>query len=379
MRVAPKVLLTDAQERELIQLARSEDANVRLALRAQIVLLASQGLQNKDIAKQLGIGRAQVARWRERYLVGGLQGIERDLPRGAPPVKVDVARLMELTTQTTPETAAQWSTRKMGQVLGVSASTVMRHWHAQGLEPHLLRGFKVSQDPDFVEKLEDIAGLYMSSPVHALVLCCKEKKRLQVPDFTRCEMPRRTPSTYEYNRKSIARLVAALKVLDGRRAGQHRARHTHVEWLNFLRQVDRETPKGKTLHLIVDAVAVHRHPAIVQWLGTHSRFHMRFTPVSAPWLSIVEQFFRDIATARPRRGVLASVSGLVVVIDDCIARRNSTSKPFMWLRRARHPGNNHAHQQSLQAAWNTKLGLPEYVRLANRHLWPACRIHKESL
>ncbi len=142
--------------------------SVRLAQRAQIVLLAAQGLQNKAIAEQLGIGRVQVARWRERYLEGGLQGIERDLPRGAPPVKVDVAKLVELTTQATPEAATHWSTRKLGEVLGVSASTVMRHWLAHGLKPHLMRGFKVSRDPKFAQKLEDIVGLYMSPPEHAL-------------------------------------------------------------------------------------------------------------------------------------------------------------------------------------------------------------------
>ena len=151
LRVAPTIVLTHEQKSELTRLARSKRTSVRLAQRAQIVLLAAQGMQNKDIAEQLGIGRAQAARWRERYLQSGLQGIERDLPRGAPPVKVDVARLVEMTTQTTPEAATHWSTRKMGAVLGVSPSTVMRHWQAHGLKPHILRGFKVSRDPQFVE------------------------------------------------------------------------------------------------------------------------------------------------------------------------------------------------------------------------------------
>ena len=159
LRVAPAIELTEEQEGELTRLARSKRTSVRLAQRAQIVLLAAQGLQNKDIAEQLGIGRVQVARWRERYLESGLQGIERDLPRGAPPVKVDVAKLVELTTQSTPDAATHWSTRKMAAVLEVSPSTVMRHWQANGLKPHLVRGFKISRDPKFVEKLEDIVGL----------------------------------------------------------------------------------------------------------------------------------------------------------------------------------------------------------------------------
>ena len=160
MRVAPEIVLTNEEQAELTRLVRSRLTSVRLAQRARIVLLAADAMQNKDIAEQLGIGRVQVARWRERYLECGLQGIERDLPRGAPPVKVDVARLVELTTQTTPEAATHWSTRKMAAVLQVSPSTVMRHWHANGLKPHLVRGFKVSRDPKFVEKLEDIVGLY---------------------------------------------------------------------------------------------------------------------------------------------------------------------------------------------------------------------------
>jgi transposase len=184
VRVAPAVVLTDEDESELARLARSKRTSVRLAQRARIVLLAAQGLQNKDIAEQLGIGRVQVARWRERFLESGLQGIERDLPRGAPPVKMDVAKLVELTTQTMPEAATHWSTRKMGAALGVSASTVMRHWQAHGLKPHIVRGFKVSRDPKFVEKLEDIVGLYMSPPEHALVLCCDEKSQVQALDRT---------------------------------------------------------------------------------------------------------------------------------------------------------------------------------------------------
>lgn len=188
-RVAPTIESTDEQIGELRRLARSKRTSVRLAQRAQIVLLAAQGLQNKDIAERLGIGRVQVARWRERYLDCGLQGIERDLPRGAPPVKVDVAKLVELTTQSRPEAATHWSTRKMAAVLQVSPSTVMRHWQANGLKPHLVRGFKISREPKFVEKLEDIVGLYMSPPEHALVLCCDEKSQVQALDRTQPGLP----------------------------------------------------------------------------------------------------------------------------------------------------------------------------------------------
>lgn len=339
LRVAPAISLTDEQERELTRLARSKRTSVRLAQRAQIVLLAAQGLQNKDIAEQLGIGRVQVARWRERYLECGLQGIERDLPRGAPPVKVDVAKLVELTTQTTPEAATHWSTRTMGAALGVSASTVMRHWQAHGLKPHIVRGFKVSRDPQFIEKLEDIVGLYMSPPEHALVLCCDEKSQVQALDRTQPGLPlkkgRAATMTHDYKRNGTTTLFAALNVLDGQVIGQCQQRHTHIEWLKFLRQIDRQTPKGKTLHLIADNYATHKHPTVQAWLDKHPRFHMHFTPTSASWLNMVERFFRDITTERLRRGVFTSVPELVAAINEYVAHHNINPKPFIWTKSAR--------------------------------------------
>ena len=338
MRVAPVIELTDEQEVALSRLARSKCTSVRLAQRAKIVLLAAQGFQNKDIAEQLGVGRVQVARWRERYLVSSLQGIEHDLPRGAPPVKVDVKKLVELTTQTTPEAATHWSTRKMAAALDVSPSTVMRHWQANGLKPHLLRGFKVSRDPKFVEKLEDIVGLYMSPPEHALVLCCDEKSQVQALDRTQPGLPmkkgRAETMTHDYKRNGTTTLFAALNVLDGKVIGQCQQRHTHAEWLKFLRKIDRETPKDKTLHLIADNYATHKHPKVQEWLAKHQRFVMHFTPTSASWLNMVERFFRDITVNRLRRGVFTSVSELVTAIDEYVAHHNTKPKPFIWTKSA---------------------------------------------
>ena len=339
MRVAPVVVLSQEQEAELSKLARSKRASVRLSQRARIVLLAAQGLQNKDIAEDLGVGRVQVARWRERYVEFGLEGIERDLPRGAPPVKVDVQKLVDLTTRAKPEAATHWSTRKMGAVLGVSASTVMRHWQANGLKPHLVRGFKVSRDPKFAEKLEDIVGLYMSPPEHALVLCCDEKSQVQALDRTQPGLPmkkgRAGTMTHDYKRNGTTTLFAALNVLDGQVIGQCQQRHTHVEWLKFLRQIDRETPKDKTLHLIADNYATHKHPAVQEWLAKHPRFNMHFTPTSASWLNMVERFFRDISENRLRRGVFTSVPELVTAIDEYLAHHNTNPKPFIWTKNAR--------------------------------------------
>jgi len=339
LRVAPAIVLTDEQERELTRLARSKRTSVRLAQRARIVLLAAQGVLNQDIAEQLGIGRVQVARWRARYLESGLEGIERDLPRGAPPMKMDVAKLVELTTQTTPEAATHWSTRKMGAALGVSASTVMRHWQAHGLKPHLVRGFKVSRDPKFVEKLEDIVGLYMAPPEHALVLCCDEKSQVQALDRTQPGLPlkkgRAQTMTHDYKRHGTTTLFAALNVLDGKVIGQCQQRHTHAEWLKFLRTIDRETPKGRTLHLIADNYATHKHPAVQDWLAKHPRFNMHFTPTSASWLNMVERFFRDLTTERLRRGVFTSVPELQAAINDYVAHHNTDPKPFIWTKSAR--------------------------------------------
>ena len=339
MRVAPEIVLTSEEHTELTKLARSKLSSVRLAQRARIVLLAAEGMQNKTIAQQLGVGRVQVARWRERYAESRLAGIERDLPRGAPPAKVDVARLVELTTQTKPKAATHWSTRTMAAELGVSAASVSRHWRANGLKPHIVRGFKVSRDPQFVEKLEDIVGLYMSPPEHALVLCCDEKSQVQALDRTQPGLPlkkgRAETMTHDYKRNGTTTLFAALNVLDGQVIGQCQQRHTHAEWLKFLKKIDRETPKDKTLHLIADNYATHKHPVVQEWLAKHPRFHMHFTPTSASWLNMVERFFRDITTERIRRGVFTTVPELIAAIDEYVAQHNTKPKPFIWTKSAR--------------------------------------------
>ena len=340
MRVAPEIILTDDERAELARLARSKLSSVRLAQRARIVLLAADGMKSKDIAQQLNVGRVQVSRWRERYVHSRLSGIERDLPRGAPPAKVDVARLVELTTQTKPKAATHWSTRTMAAELGLSAASVSRHWRANGLKPHVVRGFKVSRDPQFIEKLEDIVGLYMSPPEHALVFCCDEKSQIQALDRTQPGLPlkkgRAETMTHDYKRNGTTTLFAALNILDGQVIGQCQQHHTHAEWLKFLKKIDSKTPKDKTLHLIADNYATHKHPVVQAWLGKHPRFNMHFTPTSASWLNMVERFFRDITTERLRRGVFTSVPELIGAIDEYIAHHNTKPKPFIWTKSARN-------------------------------------------
>ena len=339
MRVAPEIVLTQAQAAELKKLSCSRRTSVRLAQRSRIVLLASQGLDNTKIAQKVGVGRVAVARWRQRYLQSGIDGISKDLPRGAPPTKIDAAKLVTLTTQSKPQASTHWSTRKMAGELGVSASTVMRHWQAHGLKPHLVRGFKVSRDLKFTEKLEDIVGLYMSPPEHALVLCCDEKSQVQALDRTQPGLPlkkgRAQTMTHDYKRHGTTTLFAALNVLDGQVIGQCQQRHTHLEWLKFLKKIDRETPKDKTLHLIADNYATHKHPVVQDWLTKHPRFNMHFTPTSASWLNMVERFFRDLTTERLRRGVFTSVPELVATINEYVQHHNAAPKPFIWTKSAR--------------------------------------------
>jgi transposase len=338
LRAAPTIDLTDEREGELTRLARAKRTCVRLAQRAQIVLLAAQGLQNKDIAEQLGVGRVHFARWRGRYLESGMQGIERDLPRGAPPLKLAATKLVELITQSAPEAATHWSTRKMAAVLEVCPSTLIRHWQANGLKPHLVCGFKISRDPKFVENLEDIVDLYMAPPEHALVLCCDEKSQVQALDRAQPGHPlkkgRAQTMTYDYKRRGTSTLFAALNVLDRQVIGQCQQRHTYAEWLKLPREIDRETPKDKTLRLIADNYATNKHPAAQERLAKHPRFNMHFTPTSASRLNMVERFFRDITTERPRRGVFTSVPQLEAATNEYVARHNTNPKPFIWTKSA---------------------------------------------
>lgn len=338
MRAAPSIQLSTDEERMLKKLARSNTTEVRLARRAQIVLLAAAGHRNEAIAKELGIGRVQVGRWRERYAEGGLSAIERDRPRGGRKATIDAAEIVRRTTQTTPAAATQWSTRTLAKELGVSDTTVLRVWHANGLKPHRVDAFKVSRDPKFVEKLEDIVGLYLSPPEHALVLCCDEKSQVQALDRTQPGLPlkkgRAATMTHDYKRHGTTTLFAALNTLEGSVIARCESRHRHIEWLAFLRQIDRETPKDKELHLVCDNYATHKHPKVKEWLEQHPRFYIHFTPTSASWLNMVERFFRDLTVDRLRRGVFRSVPELVAAIEAYIVDHNTQPKPFIWTAKA---------------------------------------------
>jgi len=339
MRIAEQIELSPQERSRLLRLTHSDTVSVRLARRAAIILLAADGFENKTIGEIIGAGRVQVATWRKRYAAGGWAALEHDLPRGGRKRSVDRAEIVRLTTQTKPEAATQWSTRTLAAVAGVSDTTIQRVWKAHGLKPHRIRRFKVSRDAKFVEKLEDIVGLYMNPPEHALVLCCDEKSQVQALDRTQPGLPlkkgRASTMTHDYKRNGTTTLFAALNTLDGKVISRCESRHRHIEWLKFLRQIERETPKDKSLHLICDNYGTHKHPKVQAWLANNPRIHVHFTPTSASWLNMVERFFRDITVERIRNGVFRSVSELVSAIEQYVEVHNQDPKPFVWTAKAK--------------------------------------------
>jgi len=259
MRTAPAIALTTEQRSMLEQQARARSLPARQVERARIVLRAADGCQNKDIADELGITEEKVARWRRRFLSGGIDALHKDAPRPGRPRTVTPGKVKQIVTKTTqekPPAATQWSTRTMAAAAGVSESTVRRIWHTHGLKPHLVRTFKVSNDPQFAEKLEAIVGLYLNPPEHAVVLCVDEKSQIQALDRTQPGLPlkkgRCGTMTHDYKRHGTATLFAALNAADGRVISMCDDRHRHQEWLQFLRVIDSIIPPHKQLHLIAD-------------------------------------------------------------------------------------------------------------------------------
>lgn len=341
MRVARRVPLSPEQRRTLEQHSRARSLPARLVERARIILRAADGLQDQQIADELNITPEKAARWRNRFLDGGLLALEKDAPRpGRTRTITDatVKQVIEKTTREKPDNATQWSTRTMAVAVGLSEASVRRIWHAHGLKPHLVRTFKVSNDPQFTEKLEAIVGLYLSPPEHAMVLCVDEKSQIQALDRTQPGLPlkkgRCGTMTHDYKRNGTATLFAALHTLDGTVISMCDDRHRHQEWLRFLRVIDDVTPPEKQLHLIVDNYATHKHPKVQKWLARHSRFHVYFTPTSSSWLNMVERFFRDLTQNGLRRGIFRDVEELIVAIQAYIDKHNNQPKPFIWTAKA---------------------------------------------
>jgi transposase len=341
MRVATPIRLTPEQQSELDKVARSTSVSVRFAQRAQIVLKAAEGMQDIAIAQDLGITRQKAARWRARFARLGLEGLRKDAPRPGRKKKISTSKtrmVVRKTLEERPPNATQWSTRTMAQAAGLSEASVRRIWKAHGLKPHLLQTFKLSNDKRFVEKLEDVVGLYLNPPQHALVLSCDEKSQIQALDRTQPGLPlkkgRAGTMTHDYKRHGTTTLFAALNTLDGRVVATQMKRHRHQEWIRFLTLIDEETPAEKQLHLVVDNYATHKHPKVKRWLEKHPRFHIHFTPTSASWLNAVERFFRDLTERRLRRGVFKSLEQLSDAISVYIKTHNEDPRPYIWTAKA---------------------------------------------
>lgn len=336
-RTAAAILLSDQERGTLQTWARARSEAQRVVQRAQIILLAADGIESQEIAQRLRISRPTVQLWRERFLALRTEGLEKDAPRpGRIPAIADekVAAIVEATLHRQPPNATHWSTRLMAQAQGVSEATVRRIWKRHSLRPHRVSTFKVSRDPQFVQKLIDVVGLYWNPPDKALILCVDEKSQIQALDRTQPGLPlkpgRCGTMTHDYKRHGTTTLFAALNTLDGQVIGDCMPQHRHQEFIRFLKHIDQETPKEFDLHLIVDNYATHKHPRVAGWLRRNPRFHLHFTPTSSSWLNLVERWFRNLTEQRLRRGSFHHVKELIHAINNYIGNHNQNPRVFVW-------------------------------------------------
>jgi len=338
MRIAQPIVLSEETQRKLQQQSRGRSTQARVVLRSRIILLAAEGLQNKLIAAALNVAPRMAALWRGRFIEHGVEGLLRDAPRPGRTPSISRTSLIEKTTQSTAATATQWSTRTMAREMGISKASVSRIWRASGLKPHRVESFKVSNDPNFVDKFEAIVGLYLNPPEHALVLSVDEKSQIQALDRTQPGLPmkkgRGATMTHDYKRNGTTTLFAALNTANGEVYGLCQQKHRHQEWLKFLRMIDQNVSAGKEIYLICDNYATHKHKRVQRWLEAHMRFHVCFTPTSASWLNMVERLFRDLTHNRLRRGVFQDLEQLTMAIGEYIDGHNKNPKPFICTAKA---------------------------------------------
>ena len=337
MNRAEQIKLSEEEKKTVDRWAKGKSIPHRLVERARIIQMAASGMFNHDIARELGISRPTVQLWRNRFLSLRCAGLEKDAPRPGriPRIPAEkIKSIVEATLHTTPVNATHWSTRTMARAQGVSEKTIRRIWREHNLKPHLVKGFKLSRDKQFFEKLVDVVGLYINTPERSLVLCVDEKSQIQALDRTQPGLPlkkgRCGTMTHDYKRNGTTTLFAALNVLDGKVIGDCVSRHRHQEFIRFLNKIDSETPTVLDLHLIMDNYATHKHPSVKRWLARHPRFHLHFTPTSSSWLNLVERWFRDLTEKRLRRGSFHNVPSLVETIYDYINNNNQNPKIFVW-------------------------------------------------
>lgn len=332
--------ISEAERAELTGLASRRNTAQALALRARIVLGCAGGEQNKEVAARLGVCENTVGKWRRRFAEHRFDGL-RDEPRSGTPRTLDDERIEAVivrTLESLPPDATHWSSRSMAKASGVSISSVQRIWRAFGLQPHRLETFKLSTDPDFVAKVRDVVGLYVSPPQHALVLCVDEKSQIQALDRTQPLLPLRPGQaarrSHDYKRHGVTSLFAALDIATGKVIGQCYPRHRATEFRKFLDEIEAAVPTDLDVHLVMDNYATHKTPMIRAWFAKRPRWHVHLTPTSSSWLNQVERFFAAITDKKIRRGVHRSVADLTADIEAFIAHHNRDPKPFRWTKSA---------------------------------------------
>jgi len=335
-----ELAITGDEEAALERWARRPKSAQALAQRSRIVLGCAKGKSNTVVAEELGITKQTVGKWRARFLERRLDGL-LDEPRPGTPRKVsdeEVERVLALTLESTPRDATHWSTRSLAAEAGLSRSTVSRIWRAFALQPHRSETFKLSKDPLFVEKVRDIAGLYLNPPDRALVLCVDEKSQIQALDRTQPLLPMRPGQverrTHDYKRHGTTSLFAALDVRTGKVIGEFHRRHRSAEFRKFLDTIDQAVPSRLDVHLIMDNYGTHKTAVIRNWLAKRPRFHVHFTPTSASWINLVERWFAALTEKQIRRGTHRSVRELETAIKRYLAVTNEAPRPFVWSKTA---------------------------------------------
>lgn len=333
--------LSEVERADLERMARRPSTPQALARRCRVVLLDDQeGMTYAEMGEELGMREQTVLKWRNRYLEHRLAGL-RDAPRPGVKKRITrelIAEVVRKTLEEKPPDATHWSLRSMEAASGVSRSSVNTIWKAFNLQPHRTKAFKLSTDPNFVEKTRDIVGLYMSPPENAVVICCDEKSQMQALDRTQPLLPMRpgTPErhTHDYHRHGTSSLFAGLMVKTGIVIRECYRRHRHQEFIKFLRTIDEvikaTEPAGTAVHIVLDNYATHKTPAVKRWLSRRPEYHLHFTPTSASWLNQVERVFADLTQKQLRRGVFTSVAALEKAAIDYIDTRNDDAKPFVW-------------------------------------------------
>ena len=309
--------------------------------RARIILASAERLSVAEIARRVGVGRPAVWRWQRRFADAGVEGLLRDAtrkPGKAPLGNALVHRVVALTCGEPPGEATHWTGRAMAKTAGISLRSVQRIWAARDLQPHRIRTFKRSRDPEFAAKLEAIVGLYVAPPKHALVLSIDEKSQIQALDRTPPGLPLKPGKagtmTHDYKRHGTTTLFAALNLLEGTVIGHCMQRHRHQEFIRFLNAVERAVPAGKVIHAILDNYAAHKHPSVLKWLARHPRWTFHFTPTSSSWLNAVETFFSALTRRRLKRGSFRSIVDLQAAINRYVDQHNDDPKPFIWTKPA---------------------------------------------